>query len=179
MTRLTALGQILHEEHFRILIWICDLQNRVSGEAGCQRPDMDNEQDRDELYDLIGSLDQMMAHHAFEEDMVFPLLRADGDRDLTSLLINEHAAIEPTAHLLRRLTLEILRHGPGNGRWMAFRKVAQDLFSEMIGHMEKEELTILQKLDSLLDPEIDHRMALQHVSMRVVAVAASNTTSPR
>lgn len=111
--------------------------------------------------------------------MVFPLLRADGDRDLTSLLINEHAAIEPTAHLLRRLTLEILRHGPGNGRWMAFRKVAQDLFSEMIGHMEKEELTILQKLDSLLDPEIDHRLALQHVSMRVVAVAAGNTTSPR
>jgi hemerythrin-like domain-containing protein len=179
MASLTALGRVLHEEHFRILICICDLQYRVTGEAGSQFPDVENEQEKDELHDLIGSLDQLMAHHAFEEDVVFPLLSAEGDLELTNLLISEHVAIEPTAHLLRGLTVEILRHGPGNGRWAAFRKVALDLFSEMIGHMEKEELTVLQRLDSLLDPETDHRLALQHVSARLLPVVASNTTSLR
>lgn len=179
MARLTALGKVLHEEHFRILIWICDLQNRVTGDVGGQPPDLDNDHDKDELQDLIGSLDQIMAHHAFEEDVVFPLLRAEGNAELINLLTDDHVSIEPIAHRLRTLTTEILRHGPGNGRWAEFRKVAQDLFSEMIGHLEKEELTILQRLDSLLDPETDHRLALQHVSTRVLSIVASNTTNLR
>ena len=33
MSGLSELGQILHEEHFRILVAICELQNRISGEA--------------------------------------------------------------------------------------------------------------------------------------------------
>jgi hemerythrin-like domain-containing protein len=179
MAGLTALGQVLHEEHFRILIWMCDLQNRVTGDAGIRCPDPDNEQDRDELSDLIGSLDQVMAHHAFEEDIVFPLLRAEGNVDVVKLLTDEHVVIEPTAYLLRNLTADILRHGPGNGRWDEFRTVAQDLFFEMIGHLEKEELTVLQRLESLLDPETDHRLAVQHVSTRLLSVVASNTTSLR
>ena len=179
MARLTALGQVLHEEHFRILMWICDLQNRVTGEVGGQLPDLDNDHDKDELHDLIGSLDQIMAHHAFEEDVVFPLLCTDGDLELANLLIDEHAVIEPTAHRLRNLAVEILRHGPGNGRWLAFRRVAQPLFSEMIRHMEKEELSVLQRLDSLLDPETDHRLALQLVAGRLLPAVASNTTSLR
>jgi hemerythrin-like domain-containing protein len=136
MNGLTALGRALHEEHFRILVWMCDLQNRVTGEAGKRCPNLDSDQDKDELHDLIGFLDQVMAHHAFEEDVVFPLLRAQSNTELANLLSDEHAAIEPTAHLLRTLTLAILRHGPGHGRWPKFRKVAQKLFAEMIDHLE-------------------------------------------
>jgi hemerythrin-like domain-containing protein len=179
MTGLTALGRVLHEEHFRILVWMCDLQNRVTGEAGKQCPDLDNGQDRDEMLDLIGFLDQVMAHHAFEEDIVFPLLRAHSDTELANLLTDEHAAIEPTAQLLRTLALEILRLGPGNGRWPEFRKVAQKLFAEMIDHLEKEELTLLQRLDSLLDAKTDHQLALQHVSARLLPVVATSPTGLR
>jgi iron-sulfur cluster repair protein YtfE (RIC family) len=179
MAGLTALGQVLHEEHFRILIWMCDLQNRVTGETGEQCPVMDNDQDKDELHDLINCLDQVMAHHAFEEDVVFPLLRAEGNIDIANLLTDEHVAIEPTAHFLRALTVDILRHGPGKGRWIEFRKVAQNLFSEMIYHLEKEEVIILQRLESLLDPETDHRLAVQHISTRLLPVVATNTTGLR
>jgi hemerythrin-like domain-containing protein len=179
MTGLTALGRVLHEEHFRILVWMCDLQNRVTGEAGKQCPDLDNEQDKEEMHDLIGFLDQVMAHHAFEEDVVFPLLRAQSNTELANLLTDEHAAIEPTAHLLRTLALDILRQGGGNGRWPRFRKVAQKLFSEMIDHLEKEELILLQRLDSLLDAETDHQLALQHVSARLLPVVAPTTTGLR
>jgi hemerythrin-like domain-containing protein len=155
------------------------LQNRVTGEAGEQRPDLDNDQDKHELHDLIGFLDQVMAHHAFEEEVVFPLLRARNNAELANLLTDEHAAIEPTAHLLRILALDILRLGPGHGRWPKFRRVAQKLFAEMIDHLEKEELILLQRLDSLLDTETDHRLALQHVSARLLPVVATNTTNLR
>jgi hemerythrin-like domain-containing protein len=168
MTGLTVLGQVLHEEHFRILVCICDLKNRVSGETGEQSFDPDNDQEKDEMHGLIGSLDDTLAHHAFEEDIVFPLIRAEGGSDLADLLTAEHAAIEPTAKRLRALAVEILRHGPGKGRWAEFRAVATQLFSEMISHLEKEELTILQRLDSLLDAETDHRLALQHLSSRLL-----------
>lgn len=179
MAGLTALGQVLHEEHFRILIWMCDLQNRVTGEAGRRLPDLDTIQEREELYDLITSVDQVMAHHAFEEDVVFPLLRAESNLDLASLLTDDHVVIEPTAYLLRTLANEMLQHGPGHGRWIEFRKVAQELFSEMIGHLEKEEVIVLQRLEFLLDAETDHRLALQHVSGRLLSVVTSNTTSLR
>jgi iron-sulfur cluster repair protein YtfE (RIC family) len=179
MTGLTALGRVLHEEHFRILVWICDLQNRVTGEVGEQRPDLDNDQDKHEMDDLIGFLDQLMAHHAFEEEVVFPLLRAQNNAELANLLTDEHAVIEPTAHLLRTLALEILRQGCGNGRWRRFQKVAQELFLETIDHLEKEELILLQRLDSLLDAETDHQLALQHVSARLLPAAAPTTTNLR
>ncbi|MGZ8410316.1 MAG: hemerythrin domain-containing protein [Hyphomicrobium sp.] len=179
MAGLTALGRVLHEEHFRHLVWMCDLQNRVTGEAGKQYPNLDNEQDRVEMHDLIAFLDQVMAHHAFEEDVVFPLLRAQSDAELASLLTEEHAAIEPTAHLLRSLALDILRLGPDHGRWPKFRKVAQKLFAEMIDHLEKEELILLQRLDSLLDTETDHQLALQHVSARLLPVVATSPTGLR
>lgn len=179
MAGLTALGQVLHQEHFRILIWMCDLQNRVTGEAGRRLPDVDRLRDREELYDLIDCLDQVMAHHAFEEDVVFPLLRAEGDLDLANLLTDEHVVIEPTAYHLRALATDILKHGPGHGRWGEFRNVSQELFSEMIGHLEKEEVTVLQRLESLLDAETDHRLAVQHVSARPLSVMESRTTSLR
>ena len=31
MSGLTELGQLLHEEHFRILVSICGLENRITG----------------------------------------------------------------------------------------------------------------------------------------------------
>lgn len=179
MAGLTALGQVLHEEHFRILIWMCDLHNRVTGDAGSRLPDVDNLEDRDELYDLVECLDQVMAHHAFEEDVVFPLLQAEGDLDLANLLVDDHVAIEPAVHVLKALSMDILQHGPEHGRWDEFRKVAETLFYEMIAHLEKEEVTVVQRLESLLDAETDHRLAVQHGATRLLSVVAGNTTSLR
>ena len=132
VTGLTLLGQVLHEEHFRILVSICDLQNRVGGEARERFFDPDDDQDHGEMQGLIGSLDHLMAHDAFEENVVFPLIRAEGDFDLADLLAAEHVAIEPTTRRLRILTSEMLRHGPGNSRWTEFRTVAQQLFSQIL-----------------------------------------------
>lgn len=175
MTLLTSLGQVLHEEHFRILVWICELQNRVSGEAGERHFDCCNHLEQQEMHGVIGGLDHVLAHHAFEEDVIFPLLRADDDRDLVELLGDEHQVIEPTAKRLRMLTTEMLRQGASQGRWSEFCKLAQELFTQMLRHLETEEQIILQRLEHLLDQATDHRLALQHLSTRQLPSITANS----
>lgn len=173
------LGQVLHEEHFRILVCISDLQNRVSGEAGERFFNPDDDREHEEMHGLIGSLDHVLAHHAFEENVIFPLIRADGDPDVADLLEEEHVAIEPTTQRLRAVTVDILQHGPNNGRWTEFRTLAQKLFSQMLEHLEKEEAIILQQLDRLLDAATDHRLAFHHLSSRLVPAVANGSGMPR
>jgi hemerythrin-like domain-containing protein len=175
MTLLTSLGQVLHEEHFRILVWICELQNRVCGEAAEQCFDCDIDLEQQEMHGVIGGLDHVLAHHAFEENVIFPLLRTDDDRDLVELLADEHQAIEPITKRLRMLTTEMLRHGGCNGRWSEFCRLAQELFAQMLRHLETEERIILQRLEHLLDQATDHRLALQHLSTRQQPSIAANT----
>jgi hemerythrin-like domain-containing protein len=179
MAGLTLLGEILHEEHFRILVWMCDLQNLVASDAGQRCPNACNHQERQELHALIRSLDEVLAHHVFEETIVFPLIRARGEGDLAGLLTGEHAAIEPITKRLRVITTEILRRGPGGGRWAQFRKLGNQLVSEMTSHLEKEELAIVQRLDSLLDADSAHRLAFQHIAARLPPAAAMRTSNRR
>ena len=179
MAGLTLLGEVLHEEHFRILVSMCELQNRVTAEAGDRSPDPRNDQERQELNELIGFLDQLLDHDAFEEDVVFPLIRAGGESDLAGFLTGEHAAIEPITKRLRLITTKILRHGPGSSRCIEFRKVGKQFVSVMISHLEKEELAILQRLDSLLDAETDHHLAFQHIAARLLPAEALRTSNLR
>jgi hypothetical protein len=173
MGRLTFLGEVLHEEHFRILVWISDLQNRVSGDAAEQTPDLGNIRERRAMHAVIRGLDHVLAHHAFEENEMFPLILGRAEDDLASLLTQDHAAIEPITHRLRVLTIDILRHGPGGHRWEEFCALAKDLFAEMITHLEREEMAILQRLDAFLDADTDHRLATRHLAARPsVATAA-------
>lgn len=177
MAGLTLLGEVLHEEHFRILVWMCDLQNLVASEAGQPPSNACNRQQRRELQALIGSLDEILDHHVFEETLVFPLIRARDDGALAGLLTGEHAVIEPITKSLRAITTEILRRGPGEGRWTQFRKLGNQLVSEMTSHLEKEELAIVQRLDSLLDLDSAHRLAFQHIAARLppaAVIARSN-----
>jgi hemerythrin-like domain-containing protein len=175
MTELTMLGQVLHEEHFRILVCISDLQNRVSGDAAERPFDPHSQQDRDEMLGLLGAVDRIVTHHAFEEDEVFPLIRADGDAALADLLTRDHALIEPVIRRLRSLATEILRHGAGDGCWAEFCEVANDLFAEMLAHLEIEEATIVQRLDHLLDAETDQQLAVQHLSSRMLPAVATSS----
>jgi hypothetical protein len=73
--------------------------------------------------------------------------------------MQEHVAIGPLARRLGSLAAELLVFGTSPVRWDEFRDVAQDLVSEMLLHLQKEELSVVQRLDTLLDIETDHRLA--------------------
>jgi hemerythrin-like domain-containing protein len=160
MSVLTELGQVLHEEHFRILVSICGLENRVIGPSAAHPLDPDRTEDRQQLEDLIYVLDDLLGHHAFEELVLFPMIRGRGGNQMTRILTHEHCAIEPMAVRLRRIAVRILDHGI-DGQWTAFREAATQLAGELMHHLQKEELNIVQQMDRLLDSETDHRLAVR------------------
>jgi hemerythrin-like domain-containing protein len=163
---LTELGEVLHEEHFRILSLICGLENRVIGTDGQHPIDPRNAEEREHLQELIVSLDQVIDHNAFEEAVLFPAIGARGGGDLASLLTQEHVTIGPLARRVRGIAATILEHGMDAARWAEFRSAASDLVAEMMAHLQKEELTVVQRLRAFLDADTDHRLALRHLAER-------------
>lgn len=164
MAGLSELGQILHEEHFRILVGICGLENRISGAEGERPLDGTNPEDCGLIESLLVSLDQLIVHHAFEEHTVFPLIRRGGEGELAVLLSREHGVIEPPARKLRIIAQEMLGCPASAEKWAAFRDAAAELITELMWHLEKEELTVVQRLSSFLDAATDHELAVRHLS---------------
>lgn len=159
MAELTELGKVLHEEHFRILVLVCGLENRITGQRGSYPIDPANGEDRALLEELVSSLGQVVDHNAFEERVLFPLLSRSGGEDLTSLLTHEHVVIGPMARRVRTLAVDILRSGTGAGRADDFHAAAASLVAEMLQHLQKEELSIVQRLDAFIDAATDSRLA--------------------
>jgi iron-sulfur cluster repair protein YtfE (RIC family) len=166
MYALTELGEVLHQEHFHILVPICGLENRIAGRRASEPIDLRNEDDRDLLEELASSLREVIRHNVFEETVLFPLLRDHGEGELAELLLQEHVAIGPLARRLSELAAELSAHGTRPGLWAEFREVARDLVSEMLPHLQKEELSIVQRLDAFLDAETDHRLARKLATAR-------------
>lgn len=163
MAGLSELGQILHEEHFRILVGICGLENRISGAAAGEPLDGTNPEDRGLLEGLLVSLDQLIVHYAFEEKTVFPLIRGGGECELTMLLSREHGVLEPRARKLRMIAEEMIGCPASAERWAEFRNAAGELITELMWHLEMEELTVVQRLPSFLDAATDHELAVRHL----------------
>ena len=164
MSGLTELGKVLHEEHFRILVSICGIENRITGPAANDPLDPGRAEDKQQLEDLISALEDVLGHHAFEETVIFPIIRSKGGSELTTTLAREHGAIEPMAARLRAIAAQML--GGADGKWEQFRVAAAQLIAEVMRHLQKEELNIVQRMECFLDDETDHRLAIQLVAER-------------
>lgn len=161
MTELTKLAAVLHEEHFRSLVLICGLESRVTGESAQQPIDPAIPEDRALLHELIAGLDDINTHNAFEESVLFPLLKDKGDGELAELLTREHAALAPLAQRLRSAALETLNNGRSEAGWKDFCAATLELVSGLMFHLQKEEMLIVQKLGSLIDGGTDRALALR------------------
>lgn len=51
-------------------------------------------------------------------------------------------------------------------RWAEFRSAASNLVAEMLAHLQKEVLRVVQRLQAFLDADTDHRLALGHLAER-------------
>ena len=177
MSGLTELGQLLHEEHFRILVSICGLENRINGLAATDPLDPGRADDKQQLEDLVSALDDVLGHHAFEETVIFPIIRSKGGGELTTTLAREHGAIEPMAARLRAIAAQILEGA--EGKWEDFREAAAQLIAEVMRHLQKEEINIVQRMECFLDGETDHRLAVQLVAERGHGKLAAAVASER
>lgn len=177
MSGLTELGQLLHEEHFRILVSICGLENRINGLAATDPLDPGRADDKQQLEDLVSALDDVLGHHAFEETVIFPIIRGKGGGELTTTLAREHGAIEPMAARLRVIAAQILEGA--EGKWEDFREAAAQLIAEVMRHLQKEEINVVQRMECFLDGETDHRLAVQLVAERGHGKLAAAVASER
>jgi iron-sulfur cluster repair protein YtfE (RIC family) len=166
MAFLSELGEVIHEEHFRMLVMVCELENRVKG-AGTVKPiDATDPEDRALLLKVIAGLDELIGHNAFEESVLFPAIAESGDGALTRLIAEEHFVVEPLAQRLRSLAVDTLRRGPSFARWTALQEATVEFAANLILHLETEEVTIVQRLRLLLDPRLDHELALRYLRER-------------
>lgn len=158
------MGPVIHEEHFRMLVLMCGIENRVSGSAASRPMDPNDEQDRALLEEVVDGLTDMVGHNAFEEAVLFPLL-SDGNLggdDISELLSEEHQVIEPMARRVRTLAAEILQQGVRGSSGKAFQDAALTLAGNLIPHLQKEEMAVVQRLGSLLAPDVDRQLALSY-----------------
>jgi hemerythrin-like domain-containing protein len=166
MANLTELGAVMHEEHFRILVLICGLENRITGIAATRPIDPAQPEDRLLLEELIRGLDGIVGHNDFEEAVLFPLLKGREAGDLAALLAEEHVVMGPLARRLKAVTTEIIEEGTSPLRWEEFREATRALITHQITHLQKEESAVVQQLRLLLDPDLDHELAVQHKADR-------------
>lgn len=167
MSGLTELGRILHDEHFRILIWVCGLKNRLTTERNSRPFHPGERRERHALRELIHAVDDVFAHHAFEEEFLFPLIRDRNDVESAACLAEEHAFIEPIAHSLKETATALLNGSTAAATDYHFRHLARELFTAMMGHLVLEEMVVVQRLGALLDPQDDRDLALRHAERRL------------
>lgn len=174
MAFLSELGEVIHEEHFRMLVMVCELENRVKGADTVKPVDARDPEDRALLLKVIAGLEELIGHNAFEEAVLFPAISETGDEALTGLIAEEHFVVEPLAQRLQALSFAILTQGTTFARWTAFREAALELAANLILHLETEEVTVVQRLKELLDPELDHELALRYLRERCRARAETD-----
>lgn len=173
MSELTELGKVLHEQHFRILVLVSGLENRIRGDGAVRPLDVNDENDLGLLNELASSLSAAIEHNAFEEKVLFPLLCRRGEGELADLLAQEHLTIGPVVRQMQILAAELLQHGCDRSRWQEFRQTAETLVTEMLSHLQKEELMVVQRLDVFLDARTDHKLATSFRARTAQPVLAS------
>lgn len=157
-----GIGGILHEEHFRMLTMMSALEARVSGTAAARPIDRDDARDRELLDEIVDVTGEIAWHSTFEEAVLFPLIWDNSEDDLSVILAHEHEAIRPLARRLKQVA-ERARTGDLTAEeWAVFRETVLALAPHVMFHLQKEEMAVVQKLDSLLDPDVDSALVVHY-----------------
>ena len=139
----------LHEEHEATLA----LWNRFEQAAGARTwpPEVEL------MRRCAAALAEEVSHHfAFEETELFPRLTEAGEGDIAELLAEEHTAIQAAA---QEFSAALQAQD-----WQRLRTAGLELCERLVGHVQKEEMSLLPAIEDLLDEETDARLALAYAS---------------
>lgn len=136
----------LHEEHEATLALWGRLEQALARLGGKPPADQDLRLARECAAQLA---EEVTRHFAFEESEIFPRLDAAGEGDIAGLLAEEHETIRGAA-----LRFGALARDPG-AHWAELRPLGLELAERLVGHVQKEEMSLLPSLDDLLDEAAD------------------------
>ncbi|MBP2301158.1 hemerythrin domain-containing protein [Azospirillum picis] len=156
-------GQILHDDHHRVLALLDGLEAFIGRYGEDTLPPPPCGEDRIRLAALAEELDSGpiggLERHFAVEEALFPALAAAGGHELTADLLADHAHILPIARRLGRLCRLGLRDGFDAELWPVFRGFADELVRSLPLHIQKEETTLLPATDALLTSQDDRLLA--------------------
>lgn len=109
---------------------------------------------------------EVTQHFGFEENELFPRLRAAGDGDIADLLTQEHADIRELCAELRPLVVALAEGGLAPAQHTVFKRLAFELIERMAAHIQKETMALLPLLEDLLDEDTDRELALSYACAR-------------
>jgi hemerythrin-like domain-containing protein len=144
----TQVSRRLHEEHDATLaLW--QRVQRMALQPGAETHAL--------LRKALAALEgEIGKHFEFEEQVLFPRLATVGEGDIGELLTEEHVVIrEAAARLKSALAGE---------RFDAARGTALELAELILGHVDKEEKSLLPAVDNALDEATDEQLTLEYAT---------------
>jgi len=166
----TISGQVarmLHEEHTAALSLLQRLSACLSRHGPITPPKNTDHAVARLLSELSSAIEtEIRIHFKFEEDSLFPLLDAFGERELMDLYLEEHRVIVSLGDKAAVMARAARTEGFDAPAWASFHSVATAFADRLTGHAEAEEAALLPLLDDLLDMEADERLAETYQAMR-------------
>jgi len=160
-------ARALHEDHVATFAVLERLETLLGRHGPSRAPQPADAEAARLLKDLIAALDtEIGPHFTFEQESVFPLLAAAGEREMGAHLLEDHQAILPLARRLAALAKSARGAGFAAAAWTEFHAAGAELVERLVSHAQKEEMAMLPALDDLLDEEADGRLAVDYAAMR-------------
>jgi DUF438 domain-containing protein len=157
-------NRVLHDEHCATVALMERLESLLARHRGGDPPDAGGGEVAKLLSDLAICLTgEVQRHFAFEEDQLFPYLRAAGDEAIGAHLTSEHDAIRPLGNRMATLAREATAEGFSPARWDEFRRVGRELCDRLLTHVQKEEMALLPLLEESMDGDTEMRLYQDYV----------------
>jgi hemerythrin-like domain-containing protein len=170
MTKLSALAEILHQEHVTTIIALSALEDRILGHHKNKPIDAKVAGGRAELQALLDVIDrEINQHFRFEEEHLFPALANRGYDELAKLLEQEHDAIRALTASLEAVAVPALVQGFDRESWKSYREAGMDLVPSVMFHIQKEETAVIERLSDFLAAETDHALAEEYSRAKKLA----------
>jgi len=161
---------MLHEEHFWTVVQLNGLAARLNDSRPESAIDPGRPEDRALLVELLDLLDAMIRHHAFEEGILFPVIQRKAGPDVMQLFADDHAAMGPFVKRVQAITDDILDNGMTDRRLSVFKDAVTEFGDYVMCHVHKEELALIQKLDTLIDADVDRILASTYADQKASAL---------
>ncbi len=146
----------LHKEHQATLVLLRRFEHALSGHARTFPPAAADTEWETLVRTLAGALHHEIANHLqFEDEKLFPPLRAAGAAELVELLSEEHGEIRDVVSALMPLLHASLVAESNHRGWEPLKMLGLELCERLKNHIDREEGALLPALDATLDQAID------------------------
>ncbi len=159
-----TIGEVLHLEHLHTLAFANALEARIF-EGKTVPLDPGDAADAAFIDDLVATIEaDIHRHFRFEEEVLFPRVNEAGLKDVTAMLVEEHAMIRRMAGELNSLAVAARRELPTPAQWTQFRDTAMDFIHASMFHIQKEEMSVIRTLSVTLGDDTARQLAADYAA---------------